>query len=250
MEILQALSIFVRELSDHDSYVYFNCLVGVSALAERNRDVTLNLLLDLFSGRKSVGDRVDLLNTKDNLEYYDKYLTNLSVRQRAILGESIVRIVKKSGKVLNRNLLAKVISSAIGIARQKSNTEHAQIINSGVDLLRMRVKKENFQFSSPELEGVDIELRNVNQSLLVATTEAADLVLLRQSALSILSEALVTIDWGAAKYLRDILDICVGILTLESGYNEASRACRRYNSYSCALFWKRYYCSELKFPFL
>ena len=73
-----------------------------------------------------------------------------------------------------------------------------------------------------ELEKELEKKRQINENLvaeyeskIISASYAADSVILRQSALSMLAEAVVGAGWIASKYLTDVLDIVIHIIALE-----------------------------------
>eukprot|EP00604_Paraphysomonas_vestita_P001403 CAMPEP_0174824052 /NCGR_PEP_ID=MMETSP1107-20130205/30152_1 /TAXON_ID=36770 /ORGANISM="Paraphysomonas vestita, Strain GFlagA" /LENGTH=143 /DNA_ID=CAMNT_0016049279 /DNA_START=521 /DNA_END=949 /DNA_ORIENTATION=- len=77
----------------------------------------------------------------------------------------------------------------------------------------MRINIENND-SESITQRSDSQIQEINNSI-DQLSNAADSVYLRQSAYSLLSEAMACGGWTAGKYLRDVLDIAIGTLQLE-----------------------------------
>ena len=61
----------------------------------------------------------------------------------------------------------------------------------------------------------------------VARLRAADAVLLRQSAISVLAEAVGGAGWAARRHLPDVLDLSASVLRMERGWGQECVAARR-----------------------
>ena len=71
------------------------------------------------------------------------------------------------------------------------------------------------------------EEEELSRSVPVETAALADMLLLRQSALSLLADSVTCAGWDAQKYIADVVDVACGILSLEVGHTEAARLSRR-----------------------
>ena len=60
--------------------------------------------------------------------------------------------------------------------------------------------------------GQQQELQHQQQQKIAAAALAADEVILRQSAVALLAEAVTAAGAGAYRYLNDVLDVAVGVL--------------------------------------
>ena len=171
----------------------------------------------------------------------------LTLRHRSLLGEALSTVLKRAGDAAPP-FVPSLVSACIRIVRVRANTVEESSVEDYVNLKTMTLsatparermkgsvvdqrekeslveknKRENIEKKEKEREGenewerkrlykIDIEMEMAAHN--------ADTVLLRQSALSLLADAVVSANWIASKYLTDILDIATHVLTLEGREN-------------------------------
>jgi hypothetical protein len=143
----------------------------------------------------------------------------LSLRSRAMIAETLVDMLKRSGD-MGSILSGEIISVCLPLARQRISQEQYNLLDTHVDLSRFRVNtyvnnEENQQTMKSPDETNQTDENLTNQSL-VKAAEAADALLFRQSAVSLLSEAFSRGGWNSVRFLSDVVDLAVGILTFET----------------------------------
>jgi hypothetical protein len=97
--------------------------------------------------------------------------------------------------------------------RVRPTTEDVRSAIGLVNLSTMKITEAGGRDDSPvevEAEGGQKRERDVSAAALVG-----DEALLRQSAMSLLAEAVVCAGYSGSKYFMDILDIATGVLSME-----------------------------------
>lgn len=140
--------------------------------------------------------------------------TNVQVHRRnTIIIETIISILKLY-HIKSHISLSKLIVTSIKLIRS------LPLQNVYVDLVDKNVDLITCKFISA-LEACNFE----------SIGYAADYVYLRQSAIQLLTQAVVCLGVGAYKFIDDILDIASGVLSLEKRYSQSCRASRRVITY-------------------
>ena len=204
---------------DTDSFVYLHVLRAVSTLADLSRMKVSSALLSAFAG----GDDDETVKGPGLVS---------SVRYRALLGESLIVIIRRAGPAAVP-LVPSLVAACVKMARTRLSREDALLVDAVVDLSTMRVVAA--PITSDEVDGVESsqsqvaeEVDNVDRE---AAAGAADRAILRQSALSLLAEAVVCSGWSASAQstrLFDVLDIATGVLSMETESSQIAVATRRY----------------------
>ena len=204
---------------DTDSFVYLHVLRAISTLADLSRMKVFSALLSAFVG----GDDDEAVKGPGLVS---------SVHYRALLGESLVVIIRRAGPAAVP-LVPSLVAACVKMARTRLSREDALLVDAVVDLSTMRVvaapitSDETDEVESSQSQVAE-EVDNVDRE---AAAGAADRAILRQSALSLLAEAVVCSGWSASAQstrLFDVLDIATGVLSMETESSQIAVATRRY----------------------
>ena len=170
----------------------------------------------------------------ENGSVRERRMDRLTLRHRSLLGEALSTVLKRAGDAAPPFVPA-LVSACIRIVRVRASTEEESSVEDYVNLktmilsttsgkekvkdsLAIRKEREPVAEKNKEKEKEkeeEKEQEKEGKSELEAAAHNADTVLLRQSALSLLADAVVSAKWIASKYLTDILDIATHVLTLE-----------------------------------
>ena len=115
----------------------------------------------------------------------------MSYKARCILSEAIVMILRRAGETAPR-YVPDVVAACLPIIKREGDRQRS---------LRQQVNGEPCSASNAD---------SFNKE---STREES--VTLRTTAVSLLAESIALAGWSAKAYLRDIIDIAIGILTLE-----------------------------------
>ena len=155
-----------------------------------------------------------------------------SVRYRALLGESLAVVIRRAGPAAVP-LVPGLVAACVKMARTRLSREDALLVDAAVNLNTMRVI--TVPEKGDEAEGVEssqsLEIEGGGNVDREAAAGAADRAILRQSALSLLAEAVVCAGWSASALstrLFDVLDIATGVLSMETESSQIAVATRRY----------------------
>ena len=256
-----ATSSLVALLADSDSYVYLSALTALSRLADvpLMRGRVFKDLLHAFScqpkGQSMILERGST-HTADTSQYDEElsegYSVCVSTRHRALIGEALGILLRRAGDAAPP-LVPSLVAVCVRVARTRLSKEEEASLEGFADLRTMtliRPVKDDKTITPMALkddngikpassvtdekdEGEGVENAQVQQRHQAASATAAaagDSVFLRQSALSLLADAVVCSGWGASKYLVDIVDIATGVLAMEGikFSTQASSSARRY----------------------
>ena len=226
-------------LQDTDSYVYLSVLTTISRLADlpfKRARVFRSLLMsfsacsvvDKIDNRKKTSDALEIngvshidnstLSPQDGAESGSEHL---SPRVRALVGEALACVLRRAGDAAPP-LVPSLVVACIRVVRDRATDEAASLVQDYANLRTMIMTKNTHTESSQEEVPYSSETAVTAVNLTEAVAKAADIALLRQSAMSLLAESVVCAGWTASKYLLDILDIAVGVLALE-GRNHSTQ---------------------------
>jgi hypothetical protein len=259
-DVEEALSILLPLLVDQESFVYLSALLVIRALAEHQPSVVFNALLQSFADTTATERVVSVVYPilpQARRAMVGEALSLLLQRARALKDKRPAFYQQ----VLQ--LLPGLVPVCLKLARQRPSAEAARLVQERVNLSSMRIAstmQNSEETTAPRLledadrvdePSADLTLSNdhhtqsstvvtdltptaratvlAEQHLDAAAAEAADQILLRQSAVALLTEALITAQAAAYPYLDDALDIACGVLTMETGYTQSARAARRYD---------------------
>jgi len=198
-------------LNDTDSFVYLHVLQVLTRLADFNRQKVFNALLSAF--QTDAGN--DL---------------SLSERRRSLIGEALSSILRKSGDIAPK-FVPFIVVACIKLIKKRLDIKDENQVEDLIDLRNMKINRthdENIEDDEDLKSKRKNEIKNeMNEMKILNAALSADSILLRQSAVSLLAEAISTAGWSAANYMIDTLDIAVGILTFEMKLTQANRSIRR-----------------------
>lgn len=251
-----ATSSLVALLADSDSYVYLSALTALSRLADlpSMRGRVFQYLLKAFScgpaGQAMTPERVDthtIETSRCEDDKSDEHSVCVSTRHRALIGEALGTLLRRAGDAASP-LVPHLVAVCVRVARTRLSEEEEKSLEGFADLRTMtlirpitdgnststnEVTDPTSSLNNNEKEeesAVKEEKQHQQQAATAAAAVAGDSVFLRQSALSLLADAVVCSGWGASKYLIDIVDIATGVLALEGKKfsTQASSSARRY----------------------
>ena len=185
----------------------------------------------------------------------------LSLRHRALIGEALSDVLKRAGEAAPPFVPA-LIAACIKIVRVRASKEEEMSLEDFVNLKTMTIaphvtiekekeKKNEMQSNVKEVEEgsgkverkrerneVEVERKKESEEIsaerkrereVLVAAHNADIALLRQSAISLLAEAVVCAGWIASNFLSDILDIATHVLALEGRehFSQTSSVMRR-----------------------
>lgn len=253
-EATSALDALLLLLSDQESFVYLNALVAVRALSEGAPKLVFAALLRIFAGsdEAAAGGGQGPIGSTGAIPL-------LPQARRAMVGEALVLMIHRAEQLKTSRpvfrlqvveLLPSLVHVCLKIAQRRASTGAQSAVQAAVDLSTMRVisrpveehdgdasssatnllKNEATDGSSGDdhvSSAAGASLALVPSAQLVQAMEAADADILRQSAVSLLAEALSLAGPAAYKYLDDVIDLALGVLGLEQGHGQSVRAARR-----------------------
>lgn len=215
-------------LHDNDSFVYLHVIQVLVRLADFNRQKIFDALILAFQFEGIVGEVNILLE-----------------RRRSLIAEALSSILRRAGDIAPK-FVPYIVTSCNKIIKSRLNEKDESRIEELVDLSSMRIKNgcntsnnssNNNDNDEDNNEG-DIKMKRKNEKnekKIIKAALLSDTVLLRQSAVSLLSEAISVAGWSAAIYMIDTLDIALGILTFETKSTQTNRSIRRYILHSILL---------------
>jgi hypothetical protein len=265
-DVEEALSILLPLLIDQESFVYLSALLVIRALAEHQPSAVFTALLQSFANTAAPERLVSVsypILPQARRAMVGEALSLLLQRARALKDK------RPAFHQQVLQLLPRLVPVCVKLARQRPSIEAARFVQERVNLSSMRLAStvQNSEESSANglLEdadhvdepSADLTLSNdhhtqkgamvadlaptaratesAEQHLNATAAEAADQILVRQSAVALLTEALITAQAAASPYLDDALDIACGVLTMETGYTQSARAARRWDYTYCVL---------------
>jgi hypothetical protein len=235
-----ALDILLPLLVDQESFVYLNTLLVIRALANHQPGAVFTALLQSFATADSAAPTV-----------VSVVHPTLPQARRAMVGEALAQLLVRARAVKDTRpahyqkvvqMLPPLVAVCLKLSRQRPTSAAVVAVQDSVDLNRMRIiATAPDSASSSELATTDsatLALRSqTSEADIAIAAAAADQDILRQSAVALLAEAVVTAGEGAYRYLDDVLDIAVGVLSMETEFTQSARAVRRYVSIAtCASF--------------
>lgn len=227
-----ALSALLPLLVDQESFVYLNALQVIRALANHQPCAVFTALLQSFATADSAAPLVVSVTH-----------ATLPQARRAMVGEALAQLLVKARAVKDTRpahyqkmmqMLPALVAVCLKLSRQRPTSAEVMAIQDSVDLSRMRLKSTSagtFEPSSESVLGDQAALAERHQptdAIIAVAAAAADQDILRQSAVALLAEAVTTAGEGSYRYLDDVLDIAVGVLSMETEYTQSARAARRY----------------------
>lgn len=234
------ISTLITLLQDSDSYVYLCALTAICKLADlpNSRSRVFRALLEAFSdsseGPRAAGceeNRESVSNSGDKDRAVEKSAhVLLSPRHRSLVGEALATVMRRAGDAAP-SLVPLLVPSCIRVARMRPSAEDSVLVESLVNLRAMTMAKSADDMMSGDDSESEGRVRGKAPAVdTLSAALAGDRALLRQSAMSLLAEAVVCAGWSASNYLIDILDIAAGVLSMEgvAHSTQISSSIRRY----------------------
>lgn len=249
-DVSAALSALLPQLSDQESFVYLNALSAIRQLSEVSPKVVFDALLKIFAGE----EQGQVVSTAS--------IPTLPEARRAMVGEALVMLLHRAESLRTARpafrmqvveLLPTLVSVCLAMARQRASSVGAASIESVVNLQTMRITAAvqddttnpadslllTDESHNATQEGIVTSRPPVPRAQLEQAIAAADADILRQSAVSLLAEALALAGAASYRYLDDVLDLALGILSVEQGHGESARAARRYYLFVVQAYYSR-----------
>lgn len=200
-------------LGDDESFVYLAAVHALSRVVDMNRKLFIPALLEVFCGKSAIP---------------------VSLKIRAALGE-VLSISLRRASDLAPLFVPSVVFGCIQICRNRVYLPQTDGIHANLSKMRLNIPSE--QDLSEKPNSVIMEL---NQNIELYSN-SADSIYFRQSAYSLLSEAIACGGWTAIKYLPDTLDIAIGTLLMEYDHQiQENQIIRR-----CSVFLLQYILKSL-----
>lgn len=258
-DVRKLLAALEQLLHDADSFVYMNALLAVRELGAASTRLVFEWLLDAFaamqddqaaaSGAAAATAAYHRSYTSQSSECSDAILS--LPRRRAMLAEAMMLMLRSitsaaAARRLNRGAASTVwhplisqVQQLILVSVKLARTRPAALadMDALVNLQSMRMTLPSAHASSEY--GEKCSSLQQEAAVVEETSEAADGIILRQSAVSLLAEAVAVMpdSWAIGdSVLADIVDIGAGMLMLEAAYTQSSRAARRYYSFSLPVY--------------
>ena len=217
-EVTAGLDALSSLLMDDQSFVYLHALGAMRTLVQHNPILVVRRLIELFSA-VCCEDRIDL-------QAPCSHTYRANVVEALIIALKQARVVKQHHPVSYitiQHLLPSLVQACIRLARTRQQVFSAQMVDPFVDLQRMRVMMKIDSESKVHDALDESQLANVAVAI-----DCAHASIQRQSAIALLAEIIPIAEHSAHKYILDITDICLGVLSLEAAYDQRSRSARRY----------------------
>jgi hypothetical protein len=204
---------------DDQSFVYLHALGAMRTLVQHNPILVVRRLIELFSA----------VCCEDGtaLQAPCSHTYRANVVEALIIALKQARVVKQQHPVSYitiQHLLPSLVQACIRLARTRQQDFSAEMVDKFVDLQHMRVMVgEKIDSESKDHDALDeSQVTNVGVAI-----DCAHASIQRQSAIALLAELIPIAEHSAHKYMLDITDICLGVLSLEAAYDQRSRSARR-----------------------
>lgn len=241
----------LRQLSECSPKIVFKALLEVFAGSEEHQQQKLK-------------DQPASIKTKV-VDVSSGAVPTLPQARRAMVGEALVMLLQRALALKNSRpvfrlqiieLLPTLVQVCLVIAQRRFSSIDAAVLDAAVDLQAMRITARQAEDQTVESHvsskmitnytsddkstsiTANADANNNHTALVeagpqVSTSEleraiaTADADILRQSAVSLLAEALVLAGPASYRYLDDVMDLALGVLNLEQGHGQSVRAARR-----------------------
>lgn len=222
VEVTAGLDALSSLLMDDQSFVYLHAMGAMRALVQHNPILVVSRLVELFSA-VCCGDSTDLVTPCSHT-----YRANIV--EALIVALKQARVVKQQHPSLSyitiQHSLPSLVQTCIRLARKRQQDFSAQMVDPFVDLQHMRViVGEKIDSESKDHDAFVLDESQVAN--IGVAIDCAHTSIQRQSAIALLAEIIPIAEHNAHKYMLDITDICLGVLSLEAAYDQRSRSARR-----------------------
>jgi len=247
-DIFSLYTCLMNLLDDTESYVYLAVIHTLALLLLHHKQIILSKILIDFSGQH-IKDQYITSNLHDSKN--KSKLPIHSYRKRALLGEAMSLWLRTSGGVTS-SYCSVVIRACVSVARGRPVLLHTvrpriqDLSNNSVatsctdeskvniDLKNMRVSLNSVETDTDTEREREIHTereteteRRMHSSEMNEVINSADEVLLRQSALSLLADALVAAQWSVRPLLGDVIEVATCVLLMENRGKQENRAAMR-----------------------
>jgi len=222
IEVTAGLDSLSSLLMDDQSFVYLHALGAVRSLVRHNPILVVSRLIELFSA-VCCGEGADIVAPCSH-----SYRANIV--EALIIALKQARVVRQQHQlsyITIQHSLPSLVQACIRLARRRQQDFSAQMVDPFVDLQRMRVVVPGEKIDS-ESKDHDDALDESQVAIVDVAIDCAHTSIQRQSAIALLAEIIPIAEHNAHKYMLDITDICLGVLSLEAAYDQRSRSARRY----------------------
>jgi hypothetical protein len=223
-DLQEASSLLLHLLQDKESFVYLNVIHAIGRLIDHHRDKLFNSFLSIYS--EGIVRHAPLGRSRES-QPSSAQEYSLSLRHRAVLSEALGCALRRADQMAHQ-YVPQVVAVCLRICRRRTDLQSTlNSINSDensngenlvdVDLTAMRVsvvtvEKGEGDESDKETARDIAKRENVVQEVCLS----ADEVLFRQSAFSLLAEAIGLAGLTVRQYLMDVVDVAVGALRMET----------------------------------
>lgn len=235
IEVTAGLDSLSSLLMDDQSFVYLHALGAVRSLVRHNPILVVSRLIELFSA-VCCGEGADIVAPCSH-----SYRANIV--EALIIALKQARVVRQQHQlsyITIQHSLPSLVQACIRLARKRQQDFSAQMVDPFVDLQRMRVMVPGEEKIDSESKDHDDALDESQVAIVDVAIDCAHTSIQRQSAIALLAEIIPIAEHNAHKYMLDITDICLGVLSLEAAYDQRSRSARRY----CTIVFIHEQCSK------
>ena len=230
-DIEEAVILLLHLMQDSESFVYLNAVHAIGRLIDHHRSTLFKQFL-LYYSDGIVHHSPLTKESKESRSKVGEY--SLSLRHRAVLSEAIGCALRRADQMAHQ-YVPQIVATCLRICRRRTNlhtklsTANTSEMNSDklidVDLTAMRVSV--VQVDDENVDDENGANRGQSSDSYEATLNdvclSADEVLFRQSAFSLLAEAIGLAGLTVKQHLLDVVDVAVGVLrhetaTINNGY--------------------------------
>ena len=189
----KAFCILIQLLNDAESFVYLASVHAIAHMISRDKPLFLHKIINILSDTS----------------------IERPVRQRVLITEILVLVTRRAGPSA-AGFSRLIFNTCMKLIRFRPGAIEEHLLNiDKVDLLKLR---------STLQEQADSSNTSNDQHL---GYHAADLIILRQSAISLLAEISVSAGFTSFEYLFEVIDVACGILTMEAQHSQVTIYARR-----------------------
>jgi hypothetical protein len=228
--------ILILLLTDPESFVYLNAVHALARLIDLDCKGLFPLFLSLYAeGSKTPRDSKQFYQAGDIRVFAVDFCPGpLSLHTRAVLAEVLSIALKRSGETAPLYVPA-VVAVCVKICRARVSLPPSpgprELDEQMRPIVQINLLERQVRYTDPSINNND-RPHESNQRVLDEAYIAADSVFLRQSAYSLLAEAMAVAGWSAGRHIMDVIDIAVGTLQMEKrSLHQEDAAMRR-----CILF--------------
>lgn len=202
-------------LEDNDSFVYLSAVHTLRAMFDHSSGYLIVHLMQLF-------ENSDSWAKYDHSTRQSTVVVNIT-RKRVLLAESIMFGVIRAGATIPL-YAGEIINGCMRVIRAENSISRPVVLHiSKWDMQKMTLREEQQQDDTTSLS-----LRRVKkQTDAGQEAEHVDSILLRQSALSLMAEVVSIAGYGSSRYLNEVIQLAVDVLSVEHSSANAAISMRR-----------------------